>query len=82
MQIEAQDYGYVAYLMLKYDAIIKNIKIEKIDNTELVFITVEVKKDINEIKVFEEYEKSDFRVYNSFLKYILKEVNKVKKGLK
>jgi len=58
--ITTRDYGYKAYLKLKYDAIIVNDKTVKIDT------------DKTELELFKEYSISDFPLYNEILKKLVK----------
>jgi len=58
--ITTRDYGYKAYLKLKYIT-------KTVDDR-----TIQVDSDATEIELFREYNSSDFPLYNEILKKLVK----------
>jgi len=60
MLIQTKNYGFQAYLILKYNAELESNK------------TLNITTNKNELTLIQEYNKSEFNLYNEILKQIVK----------
>jgi len=60
MLIQTKNYGFQAYLILKYNAELESNK------------TLNITTNKNELTLIQEYNKSEFNLYNEILKKIVK----------